>query len=54
MIIGTVKITARTYDDFWHAMVEAYSRIEDGNTTGHDHNESGSFEFTITENTEEN
>lgn len=53
MIKGTITITARTFDDFWCALEEAYARIEDGNTSGQDRNETGSFIFEMTDNTEE-
>lgn len=53
MIKGTITVTGRTFDDVWYALEEAYRRIEAGNTSGHDGNDSGSFSFELSENTEE-
>jgi hypothetical protein len=53
VIKGTINVSARTFDDFWYALEEAYQRIEGGNTSGQDSNDSGSFDFSLTDNTEE-
>lgn len=52
MIKGTITFTGRTFDDVWHALEEAYGRMEGGMLSGHDSNESGSFTFDLSESTE--
>jgi hypothetical protein len=53
MIKGTIIISAKTFDDFWYALEEAYKRIEDDNTSGRDSNDSSLFTFALFDNTEE-
>lgn len=47
MLTANITVTGKTLDDIWYAMEEAYARMEEGNTTGHASNESGSFTFTL-------
>lgn len=53
MIVGTIEFTGKTLSDVEDAIREALARICDGNTSGWDHNESGSFSFDVSGEEEE-
>lgn len=47
MINGKIEFTGETIEDVREAVEEALARINLGNTSGHDRNESGSFSFEV-------
>lgn len=47
MIKGKIEFTGETIEDVQEAIEEALNRINLGNTTGFDRNESGSFSFDV-------
>lgn len=47
MIKGKIEFTGETIEDVRDAVEEALKRINLGNTTGFDRNETGSFSFDV-------
>lgn len=45
MIKGKIEFTGKTMSDVRDAVEEALARIDLGNTSGFDRNETGSFDF---------
>lgn len=48
MIKGKIEFTGETVEAAMEAIEEALARIQGGNTSGFDRNESGSFAFDLT------
>lgn len=47
MIKGKIEFTGETIEDVRDAVEEALKRIDTGNNTGFDRNETGSFSFDV-------